>query len=168
MPRMTKTAKLAKMAADQIKIAEHRARQDRRARAYRLFEGRGIRQEPLYQLVAEAEAGRSELPSDEEITRELMTLSSTLRLHEGPCHRHFIETGHAAYRDNVTSNYCVGLDRCEMCAQPLLCGGEPKAHIFRDLSQAECRERGIFHGGRCYHVHLCVACGHVSAVDSSD
>lgn len=168
MPRMTKAEKLAKMAADQIKIAEHRARQERRARAYRLFDGRGFSQEALYKLAADAEANTIELPSDEEITRELMRLSSALRLHEGRCHRQFIETGHATYRDNAASNYCIGLDKCEMCAQPLLCGGEPKAHAFRELSQAECRERGIYHGGRCYHVSLCVTCGHVTAVDSSD
>lgn len=168
MPRMTKAEKLAKITADQVKHAEHRARQERRARAYRLFEGRGVRQEALYQLAAEAEDGRIELPSDEQITRELMILSSTLRLHEGRCHRQFIETGHATYRDSAASNYCIGLDKCEMCAQPLLCNGEPKAHTFRELSQEECRERGIFHGGRCYHVSICVACNHVSAVDSSD
>lgn len=168
MPRMTKTEKLAKMAADQIKIAEHRARQDRRTRAYRLFEGRGFSQEALYKLVANAEANTVELPSDEEITRELTRLSSTLRLHEGDCHRHFIETGRATYRDSAASNYCIGLDKCEMCAQPLLCNGEPKAHTFRGLSQAECRERGIYHGGACYHVSICVDCNHVSAVDSSD
>lgn len=168
MSRMTKAEKLAKIAADQIKIAEHRARQDRRARAYRLYEGRGFTRDALYQHVADAEAGVVELPTDEEITRELMILSSTLRLHEGRCHRNFIETGHATYRDNPASNYCIGLDRCEMCAQPLLCGGEPKAHSFRELSQTECHERGIYYGGRCYHVSICVACDHVSAVDSSD
>ena len=41
-------------------------------------------------------------------------------------------------------------------------------HKFSELSYAECQKRGIYHGGRCYHVSLCDKCGYVSAVDSSD
>lgn len=40
-------------------------------------------------------------------------------------------------------------------------------HKHRELSQAECRERGIYHAGNCYHVSECATCGHVEAVDSS-
>lgn len=41
------------------------------------------------------------------------------------------------------------------------------AHKYRELGSEECRERGLFHGGNCYHVYLCEACAHVNAVDSS-
>jgi hypothetical protein len=41
-------------------------------------------------------------------------------------------------------------------------------HTMHGLSQQECREAGIYHGGRCYHVSRCTKCGYVSAVDSSD
>lgn len=41
-------------------------------------------------------------------------------------------------------------------------------HDMRGLSQAECREKGIYHGGRCYHVSQCTKCGYVNAYDSSD
>ena len=41
-------------------------------------------------------------------------------------------------------------------------------HEYQGLSRAECRERNIYHGGRCYHVAVCKLCGFVKAVDSSD
>ncbi len=41
-------------------------------------------------------------------------------------------------------------------------------HDYRGMSQQECHERGIYHGGRCYSVSECTKCGHVKAVDSSD
>lgn len=41
-------------------------------------------------------------------------------------------------------------------------------HENVELSQAECRERGIQHMGRCWHVVECTKCGHVEAYDSSD
>lgn len=41
-------------------------------------------------------------------------------------------------------------------------------HRYRELSMAECRERGVYHAGRCYHVRLCERCGYISAVDTSD
>lgn len=41
-------------------------------------------------------------------------------------------------------------------------------HVMRELSQAQCREQGLYHAGRCYHVSKCEKCGYVSAVDSSD
>lgn len=40
-------------------------------------------------------------------------------------------------------------------------------HAWRELPQAECRERGIYHAGNCYHVSECATCGYVEAVDSS-
>jgi hypothetical protein len=41
-------------------------------------------------------------------------------------------------------------------------------HQYREISQAECAKRGIFHGGNCYHVEVCSKCGHINAYDSSD
>jgi hypothetical protein len=36
------------------------------------------------------------------------------------------------------------------------------------LSKDECDKRGIYHGGRCYHVSECSDCGYISEIDSSD
>jgi len=41
-------------------------------------------------------------------------------------------------------------------------------HDYRGMGVEECRERGISHFGRCYHVSECRKCGYVHAVDSSD
>jgi hypothetical protein len=38
----------------------------------------------------------------------------------------------------------------------------------RELSQTECREKGIAHYGNCYHVYECSKCKLVYGVDSSD
>jgi len=40
-------------------------------------------------------------------------------------------------------------------------------HEYVEMSQAKCREAGIHHFGRCYHVYRCPKCGTVYAVDSS-
>jgi len=40
-------------------------------------------------------------------------------------------------------------------------------HEYRELSQAECRTRGISHFGMCYHVTECTQCGHIYSYDSS-
>lgn len=41
-------------------------------------------------------------------------------------------------------------------------------HEMGEISAAEARAAGIYHGGRCYHVLKCTKCGYVSAYDSSD
>lgn len=41
-------------------------------------------------------------------------------------------------------------------------------HEYQELSQRTCRERNLFHGGRCYHVNECTKCGHIWSYDSSD
>jgi hypothetical protein len=41
-------------------------------------------------------------------------------------------------------------------------------HEWREVPSQECRSRGIFHGGRCFHVSECLKCHHVQGVDSSD
>jgi hypothetical protein len=41
-------------------------------------------------------------------------------------------------------------------------------HDYTELSQAECRARGIQHMGHCWHVTECGKCGHIESYDSSD
>ena len=41
-------------------------------------------------------------------------------------------------------------------------------HTTKELTQAECRKRGITHHGMCWHVTECIHCGKISAYDSSD
>jgi hypothetical protein len=41
-------------------------------------------------------------------------------------------------------------------------------HKFKELSQQECRERKIMHGGMCNHVYECTICKTLEAHDSSD
>jgi hypothetical protein len=41
-------------------------------------------------------------------------------------------------------------------------------HDYHGLSQEECRKRGIYHAGMCYHVMECAKCGQIYAYDSSD
>lgn len=38
----------------------------------------------------------------------------------------------------------------------------------RKLTFAQCRERGIYHAGRCWHVYECTKCGATTSQDSSD
>lgn len=41
-------------------------------------------------------------------------------------------------------------------------------HKYLELSQEECRKRGITHHGHCYHVQECDKCHHIESYDSSD
>lgn len=41
-------------------------------------------------------------------------------------------------------------------------------HKYEEISQAECREKGIMHWGRCWHAYQCGKCGRVTGRDSSD
>lgn len=62
---------------------------------------------------------------------------------------------------------------CASCSQ---CNGwgytrEPTTCIHsydRELGIAECKERDIYHAGRCYHVYECSQCGKMISQDSSD
>ena len=42
------------------------------------------------------------------------------------------------------------------------------AHDYHELSYSECSKRGIYHAGKCWHVHECSKCKHIDATDSSD
>lgn len=61
-------------------------------------------------------------------------------------------------------SHLTGTDTCPCCGLKLGC----EHTKFRSIPSAECHTRGIYHGGRCYHVSECLDCGIVSAVDSSD
>jgi hypothetical protein len=41
-------------------------------------------------------------------------------------------------------------------------------HAYRELSQAECCKRGIYHAGYSYHVTKCSKCGDIGGYDSGD
>lgn len=41
-------------------------------------------------------------------------------------------------------------------------------HTYRELSFDQCRERGLQHMGRCWHVNECTTCGQIWSYDSSD
>lgn len=41
-------------------------------------------------------------------------------------------------------------------------------HNYKEITQAECRRRGVSHFGNCYHVCRCPKCGAITAYDSSD
>lgn len=41
-------------------------------------------------------------------------------------------------------------------------------HSYSELTYETCREEGIPHYGRCWHVQRCTKCGHVSSYDSGD
>ena len=95
------------------------------------------------------------------VERDVAAWVAGARLHEG-CKAHALKYASIAYLG------CVKPDECEGCAKPLLCGGEDRPHQYVEIGSTEARERGIYHGGACYHVTVCGLCGHVSAYDSSD
>lgn len=41
-------------------------------------------------------------------------------------------------------------------------------HKYVELSQRDCKERGIRHYGMCWHVYRCTECGRTYSEDSSD
>ncbi len=83
------------------------------------------------------------------------------RLHPR-CADYVREYGAPIYGENIEDPLCHG------CAKPMTCSGPNGQHEYRELSREECKVRGIYHGGRCYHVEACGHCGHVYAYDSSD
>jgi len=40
-------------------------------------------------------------------------------------------------------------------------------HKWKEISQKEARDAGIYHAGMCYHVYQCVHCGTTKSQDSS-
>lgn len=105
------------------------------------------------------------VPDAHAIAAGIEALIRRLHLHD-ECKDRVRDTGRALY-DYRGRSPRLADNICEECARPLACIGGA-AHAYVDLSPAECRARGIYHGGRCYTVSLCLGCGHVEAVDSSD
>jgi hypothetical protein len=61
------------------------------------------------------------------------------------------------------------------CSQCCGCGWvDPKdaicIHEWKEIGREECRKRGVYHAGNCYHVYVCskLGCAAVMAQDSSD
>ena len=116
-------------------------------------------------LLADMEAGTVVIdPVD--IDREVETYLTTVRCHER-CKAWVREYGYAGYKSK-NPNYVFPAHLCEVCATPMACNNNPDGkHTYVELSQSECRDRGIYHGGNCYHVSVCTGCGHVHSQDTS-
>lgn len=41
-------------------------------------------------------------------------------------------------------------------------------HKLKEIGYQDCKKRGIYHSGRCFHVYECEICGHIESHDSSD
>ena len=67
-----------------------------------------------------------------------------------------------------TADYLWHPTHCAICGDPLFCKGKRQTHLYEELSQKQCRELGLYHGGMCWHVYKCRRCGHTKAYDSSD
>lgn len=96
---------------------------------------------------------------------EVETYLTTVRCHED-CKAWVRQYGYAAYKTK-RPDYHLDAHLCEVCALPMSCTNPDGKHTYVELSTAECRAKGIYHGGNCYHVSVCSGCGHVHSVDSS-
>jgi hypothetical protein len=76
------------------------------------------------------------------------------------------------YKNDITNRHKYSHFRahCDQCngwgytAEPSTC-----IHQFdRELERVECKERGLYHAGRCWHVYECGKCGKIISQDSSD
>lgn len=100
-----------------------------------------------------------------DLAAEVEAYLTTVRCHED-CKPWVRRYGYAPYKSK-RPDYHLDESLCEVCAQPMACKNTNGKHTYRELSTAECRAKGIYHGGNCYHVSECTGCGHVHAVDSS-
>ena len=125
---------------------------------------RGLDYNASCKLLADMEAGTVVIdPVD--INREVETYLTTVRCHEG-CKAWVREYGYAAYK-STRPDYHLPAHLCEVCAKPMDCKNPDGKHTYVELSQSECRAKGIYHGGNCYHVSVCSGCGDVHSVDFS-
>lgn len=62
---------------------------------------------------------------------------------------------------------CLGIENDHRAGRIRYYQGGCK-HEYRELSRKECKERGIYRFGWCWHVQECKLCGHVWSYDSSD
>lgn len=58
-------------------------------------------------------------------------------------------------------------DKCLYCGDPLLCNNILKNHIFKKLSLQEITNKKL-PTGKCINNYICVDCGFISTIDSSD
>ena len=58
---------------------------------------------------------------------------------------------------------CSGWGWVEKGSKDAIC-----VHDYQEISQEECRDRGVSHYGACWHVDACVKCGEIRGRDSSD
>lgn len=126
---------------------------------------RRIASEKRYPLVLALVAGKVKVPTARTVAREKAAWLKSLRCHPA-CREHAAKWNSAAYAD--APGYTVGTDKCEVCGRVLACAKGRTDHEYKELSQAECRKLGVYHGGNCYHVEKCIHCGNVAAYDSSD
>lgn len=103
------------------------------------------------------------VPAD--LDAEIETYLTTVRCHEG-CKDWVRRYGYAAYKSK-RPDYHLDAHLCEVCALPMSCTSADGNHTYVELSTTECRAKGLYHAGNCYHVSECTGCGHVNAVDSS-
>jgi len=94
-----------------------------------------------------------------EVAAEVEATLTKYRLHL-KCADHVREYGAPIYGMDLDPTLCHG------CAKPMACSGGD--HNYREISATEAHARGVYHGGRCYHVEVCTHCDHVFSYDSSD
>lgn len=156
--RATRTSNLAKAAESERINAEHQARMARVNLAWKVVSIRGMDYQSSNTFVCGVADGSIHL-READVAAEIEARLLTVKCHE-------------ACKDFVRKYGSVGYPHienggCQVCAHPLLCAGEDKPHTYRELGQDECRHRGIYHAGNCWHVSECKGCGNVYSVDSS-
>jgi hypothetical protein len=163
--RTTKASRAQTAAAQVAARIEHDRRVALQDLGHRAAKVRGLDYPATCKLLQELEAGTVTIdPVD--LTREVETFLTTVRCHEG-CKGWVRQYGYAAYKAPKDPSYHLSAHLCEVCALPMSCKNPDGKHTYVELSTAECRTKGIYHGGNCYHVSVCTGCGHVHSVDSS-
>lgn len=133
--------------------------------AWRAAKCRGLSDDNAIKLVTAVVLGKQTL-DEKEVEKEVEQYMSTVRLHEG-CKGWVRKYGYALY-DYRGRAPALADSLCQCCAKPLVCSGPEGNHEYVELSAAQARSFGLFHGGMCYHVYRCQHCSHMYSEDSSD
>lgn len=157
--KITRAENVRKAAESERINAEHQARMARVNLAWKAVSIRSMDYQSSNAFVSGVADGSIPL-SEADVAAEIETRLLTVKCHES-CKDFVRKYGSVSY-SNIENG------GCQVCARPLLCAGEDKPHTYRELGQDECRHRGIYHAGSCYHVSECAGCGNIYAVDSSD
>jgi len=147
------------------KYAEHVARRALMDLTHRVARCRDLDVGATRALLDAVEAGTVTL-TNESVAREVEAYLATVRVHE-TCKAWVRENGYAPY-DYRGRSTRLEPHLCECCAKPMGCTNPSGLHTYVEMTGEEARANNIYHGGLCYHVHLCTGCGHLHAVDSSD